>query len=111
MQNGRSVLKRTVPLLLILGLAISGAILLVATRPRTPPPKSEEKIWVVAIQTATPAQHFPAITLYGRIERIHLLLINGGGGLLLVVGILLLFLNRRVASVLPSSPTWKNAWS
>ena len=30
-------------------------------------------------------------------ERINLLLINGGGGLLLVVGILLLFLNRRVA--------------
>ncbi len=30
-------------------------------------------------------------------ERINLLLINGGGGLLLEVGILLLFLNRRVA--------------
>ena len=30
-------------------------------------------------------------------ERINLLLTNGGGGLLLVVGILLLFLNRRVA--------------
>ncbi len=30
-------------------------------------------------------------------ERINLLLINGGGGLLLVIGILLLFLNRRVA--------------
>ncbi len=30
-------------------------------------------------------------------ERINLLLTNGGGGLLLVIGILLLFLNRRVA--------------
>ncbi len=71
MQNGRSVLKRTVPLLLILGLAIGGAILLVATKPQTPPPESEEKVWVVATQTATPAQHFPVITLYGRIESAH----------------------------------------
>lgn len=68
MQNGRSVLKRTVPLLLILGLAIGGAILLVATKPQAPPPESEEKVWVVATQTAAPARHFPVITLYGRIE-------------------------------------------
>ncbi len=71
MQNGRSVLKKTVPLLLILGLAIGGAMLLVATKPQTPPPESEEKVWVVATQTATPAQHFPVITLYGRIESAH----------------------------------------
>ena len=68
MQNGRSVLKKTAPLLLILGLAIGGAILLVATKPQTPPPESEEKVWVVTTQTATPARHFPIITLYGRIE-------------------------------------------
>ncbi len=68
MQNGRSVLKKTVPLLLILGLAVGGAMLLVTTKPRTPPPESEEKVWVVTTQTAAPARHFPVITLYGRIE-------------------------------------------
>jgi len=71
MQNGRSVLRKTAPLLLILvilGLAIGGAILLVATKPQAPPPESEEKVWVVAAQTAAPARHFPVITLYGRLE-------------------------------------------
>ncbi len=68
MQNGRSVLKKTVPLLLILGLATGGAILLVATKPQAPAPESEEKVWVVATQSATPARHVPVITLYGRIE-------------------------------------------
>ena len=68
MPNGRSVLKKTVPLLLILGLAIGGAIALVATKPQVPPPEGEEKVWVVATQTADPARHFPVVTLYGRIE-------------------------------------------
>ncbi|HFE31732.1 MAG TPA: HlyD family efflux transporter periplasmic adaptor subunit [Gammaproteobacteria bacterium] len=68
MQSGRSVLKKTVPLLLILGLAIGGAILLVATKPQAPPPESEEKVWVVTTQSAEPARHFPVVTLYGRIE-------------------------------------------
>ncbi|HHH49160.1 MAG TPA: HlyD family efflux transporter periplasmic adaptor subunit [Gammaproteobacteria bacterium] len=68
MQSGRSVLKKTAPLLVILGLAIGGAILLVATKPQAPPPESEEKVWVVTTQSAEPARHFPVVTLYGRIE-------------------------------------------
>ena len=68
MPNGRSVLKKTVPLLLILALATGGAILLVITEPMAPAPESEEKVWVVTTQSASPGRHTPVISLYGRVE-------------------------------------------
>ncbi len=68
MQRGQSVLKKIIPLLLILAFAIAGAIVLFKTKPQAPPTESEEKIWAVTTQIADPKQNTPAISLYGRVE-------------------------------------------
>lgn len=68
MQTGQSVLKKIAPLLLILGLAVMGAILLFTTKPQAPPAESTEKLWAVNTRVAAPRQHTPVIPLYGRIE-------------------------------------------
>lgn len=72
MYNGPSVLKKALPLIMILGLAIGGAALLIASKPQAKIAAGEEKVWTVDTQRVQPGQHTPIISLYGRIESAQL---------------------------------------
>ncbi len=56
-------------MILIAGAGVFAA--LKASRPEPPPVRAEERTWVVAIETVSPANLSPTLTLYGRVESPH----------------------------------------
>ena len=68
MTTGGSILRRSAPPLLILLLAIAGAGLLIASKPKSTAPSVEEKVWLVDTQAAEIGRHVPSIPLLGRVE-------------------------------------------
>ena len=54
--------------MVILGLALLGAVALVATKPKATPVQVKEKAWRVSVRFAEPKSWAPTLTLYGRIE-------------------------------------------
>jgi multidrug efflux pump subunit AcrA (membrane-fusion protein) len=67
MPSGHRSLKKFAPLAIILGIAVGGFILLVATRPTIPPISSNESVWPVRVETITTGEHTPLLTLFGRV--------------------------------------------
>jgi multidrug resistance efflux pump len=49
-------------------LASAAAVALVATRPKPPPVKVEERAWLVRVEAAQAGRYTPTVTLYGRVE-------------------------------------------
>ncbi|NIR29761.1 MAG: HlyD family efflux transporter periplasmic adaptor subunit [Gammaproteobacteria bacterium] len=54
--------------LLILALGAGGFVVLKASRPEPQPVASQEKAWIVRVQTATPATRTPELLLYGEVD-------------------------------------------
>ena len=62
------MLRRALLPVLILAVAIGGAVALIATRPKATVVKAQERAWPVAVQRAEPRAWSPMLTLYGRVE-------------------------------------------
>lgn len=60
-------LRKFAPLTVILGIAVGGFILLVTTRPSTPPISVREPVWPVRTETVTTGEHTPLLTLFGQV--------------------------------------------
>ena len=60
--------QRIVLPLLILGVAITGFVLLRSTRPEAAPVAVAEKAWRVSVQTINPGLYAPTLLLYGVVE-------------------------------------------
>ncbi len=52
----------------VLAVAVAGAWLLYATKPKTPPLQTEEQAWVIAAQSVKLETAAPTLPLYGRVE-------------------------------------------
>ena len=62
------MLRRALLPVIILAVAIGGAAVLIATRPKATVVKAQERAWPVSVLRAEPATRSPILTLYGRVE-------------------------------------------
>jgi RND family efflux transporter MFP subunit len=62
------MIRRRLPAVAIIVLAVAGFLVLRATRPVPPPVEARERVWRVEAVSVAPASARPTLVLYGRIE-------------------------------------------
>jgi len=62
------MIRRRLPAVAIIVLAVAGFLVLRATRPAPPPVEARERVWRVEATSVAPASARPTLVLYGRIE-------------------------------------------